>query len=172
MLQQLADGTDWPDEIIVALSEAERAPIAQLTQLKEWLAQCRAPQTRLLCRTEQVFAGDNRNCAIAAAKSDIIVCHDADDAIHPQKIALIRHWFAKRPDVMLLLHWLQPYGYEWRWCDNYDTVPIADVDEMRDEISTRTANPFNAVTQRFGAVPLRSMFNFRATMRLAKIYAS
>lgn len=131
LLRQVAAGTDRPDEVIVALSDTKHASHDALAHVEQFIAQS-ALNVTLLRREAPALAGDNRNFAIAAARSDVIVCHDADDAIHPQKIAMLRHWFEKRPDVMLMVHWLQPYGYEWQWCDDFDSVPIADVDKMRD----------------------------------------
>ena len=48
-------------------------------------------------------AGENRNVACAAAKGDVLICQDADDLPHPQRVEIIKHIF-QNYCVDLLMH--------------------------------------------------------------------
>lgn len=135
----IAHSTSQPDRIVVALSESNVLSSEQKHDLEALLRQwhrgaseARKSTTYMVVYTpHKALAGANRNRAIDYCQfSDIIVCHDADDDIHPQKIAILRHWFSKRPDVLHICHWAMAYGYEWPQYDDFDAVPTDECEAV------------------------------------------
>lgn len=86
--------TRQPYEMIIALSEADKVDpsIKQMIELGSY----KFP-VRLLCSDQPHSAGANRNRACSAARGTVIVCQDADDLPHPQRLEIIGHFFKTQP---------------------------------------------------------------------------
>lgn len=107
LFQTFADGTSLPDEIVVSLSLADRIPAAEIAALPEkgW------PFPVVIVTTPKHQApGKNRNSACAASIGDVIVCQDADDLPHPQRIEAVRYLFENFQIDHLLHQWLPSDG--------------------------------------------------------------
>ncbi|MCX5921926.1 MAG: glycosyltransferase [Candidatus Dependentiae bacterium] len=92
--------TVLPDEVVISLSDVhlvERHIIDKLCQ-QPWRF-C----VQLLITPETLFAGPNRNRACEYATGDILICQDADDLPHPQRVEIITYFF-KKYNVDHLMH--------------------------------------------------------------------
>ncbi len=85
------------DEIIISISEynIKYEPIVK------------SLNATIILHKEKKTCGENRQACVNVATGDIIVSHDADDDMHPQKISIIKHLFDKYPNLNHLQHtWL------------------------------------------------------------------
>lgn len=141
LLRRLTEhSTSQPDRIVVGMSESDALDSEQKQNLEQLLSnwsqkalQSGMREASHFCTytAHKALVGANRNRAIDQCKNcDLIVCHDADDDIHPQKIAMLRHWFTKRSDVLLINHWAMAYGYNWPRYSDFAAVPIDDCDAV------------------------------------------
>ncbi len=99
--------TSRPDEIVVSLSESHLIPDADVQALekKAWPFRVLMIQSRA-----KQLPGTNRNVACKAAQGDLIVCQDADDLPHPQRIEAVRYLFEHFKVEHLLHQWLPSDG--------------------------------------------------------------
>lgn len=84
--------TVLPDEIVISLSESNYIDPALIVSLQKEPWRFRV---KLFCSESKLFAGQNRNIACANATGEIIICQDADDLPHPQRIEVIQYFFDK-----------------------------------------------------------------------------
>lgn len=113
LLEKYAHQTSIPDEVVIALSEADKVPANKLRLLQEesW------PFDLVLELTsEQQFAGENRNRGTLASSGDLIIYQDSDDLPHMQRVEVIQECFAKVRFDHLLHSWDDkereiPYDY-------------------------------------------------------------
>ncbi len=92
-----------PDEVVISLSEHQRISSLAL----DALAQHPWPfALKLLRHTQKYTPGKNRNEACTHASGDLLICQDADDLPHPQRVEIIRHLFANYNLEHLLHQWL------------------------------------------------------------------
>jgi glycosyltransferase involved in cell wall biosynthesis len=100
LLELYEQQTVLPDEIVISLSEVPQVPEDIITKIREsvW----RFPVI-LITSTEKQFAGENRNNAAQQATGTILVCQDADDIPHPQRIEIIKYFF-EHYEVDHLMH--------------------------------------------------------------------
>lgn len=92
--------TRLPFEMIIALSQAGKVDPAILESIQQ--GSFKFP-VKLLCSDQQATAGENRNRACSAAQGTIIVCQDADDLPHPQRLEIIGYFFKTYP-IHHLMH--------------------------------------------------------------------
>lgn len=100
LLDALEMQSDIPDEVVVSISSSGSDDDALVAKLEEMNYSF---SLKLLRSAKRLFAGDNRNIAIAHSFGDLIICQDADDLPHKQRVELIKHIF-KKNDFDLLLH--------------------------------------------------------------------
>lgn len=113
LLEQYSMQSVLPDEIVVSLSEAHKVLCTTLEQ-KTW------PFTfRLLKHAQKYPPGKNRNEACANATGELIICQDADDLPHPQRVEIIRYLFSHY-QIEHLLH---------RWAPSGTSVQLHNVQE-------------------------------------------
>lgn len=93
-LEAYAAQTVVPNEVVISLSEAYLVPEETLNALaqKKWPF-----SLNLLQFNERVSEGGNRNNACKAAKGDILICSDADDLPHWQRVEIIKYFFERYP---------------------------------------------------------------------------
>jgi hypothetical protein len=103
LLIAYAHQTVIPHEVVVfisAINEMSPRAIDHLEAIKKthW-------PYRLIVITSKkpVSAGQSRNICCSAAKKDILICQDADDIPHPQRVEIIK-WFFESYDVEHLMH--------------------------------------------------------------------
>ncbi|MDE3045500.1 MAG: glycosyltransferase family 2 protein [Verrucomicrobiota bacterium] len=104
LLQAYEDQTEPPDEVIVSLSESELvAPLDILAlEAEPW-----SFDLTILQQEGKQSAGFNRNAAAEEATGDIILCQDADDWPHPQRVEIVKYFF-KYYEIDHLMH-------QWKW---------------------------------------------------------
>lgn len=88
------------DEVVISLSGVEHVPAAQLQRFerRSW------PFCLKLIKTVgPKDASDNRNIACLNSTGDLLICQDADDLAHRQRVKVIRYLF-EHFEIDLLLH--------------------------------------------------------------------
>lgn len=100
LLKQYEQQTVLPDEVIIAVSEANNVNPAELQAIQgeNW-----AFPVTMSTTNEVQYAGQNRNTACCLARGDILILQDADDIPHPQRIEIIKYFF-EQYDVDHLMH--------------------------------------------------------------------
>ena len=91
--------TVLPDEIVISVSQVQKIPNNILDELQQgsWLF-----SVTILSSKKQLFAGQNRNIAGTHAKGDILICQDADDLPHSQRVEIIKYFFEQyNPDFLM-----------------------------------------------------------------------
>lgn len=90
LLEDHCNQSILPDEIVISLSEADKVLDSDLTSLKNhpWPF-----ELNLICTNEKKSAGENRQIASDASSSDLLICIDADDLPHNQRIEIIKEIF-------------------------------------------------------------------------------
>ncbi len=100
LLQSYANQTRLPDEVVISLSQIELLDGVEIDALEEarWPFAC-----KILRHNGKKSAGVNRLLACKSASGDLIVCQDADDIPHPQRIEIVSYVFENYP-ICHLLH--------------------------------------------------------------------
>jgi len=94
LMQALECQTRIPDEVVIAVSGCTQDKVPYFTN---------KIAVTILHRSNNVSAGANRNRAAVAAQGDVLICHDADDLSHPQRVEIIAGLFEKY-EVDHLMH--------------------------------------------------------------------
>lgn len=100
LLDAYASQTVLPDEVVISLSEYDKIDLALIHALE------RVPrpfQLILLKHGEKCSAGTNRRLAALASTGSLLICQDADDLPHPQRVEIIKYLFETH-SMHLLLH--------------------------------------------------------------------
>jgi hypothetical protein len=112
-LEKYAAQTAIPDEVVVSLSEAQLVP----DKLKDDLQNKKWPfKFVLLQHNVPVSEGGNRNKACKASTGDILICSDADDLPHWQRVEIIKYFFENYP-IDFLIHTFTFDASTWTWID-------------------------------------------------------
>jgi hypothetical protein len=101
LLEQCSRSTRWPDEIIISLSGVENIPPAELDAIQN---QPRPFPVRFLLHQGPVSRGANRNRAAEVSTTDVLICQDADDLPHPERIAICMRVLEEDPSICMILH--------------------------------------------------------------------
>ncbi len=90
LLRVLEEQTVLPDEVVISLSEYDKAPSEIIAALEQchWLF----PVTIILSQ-EKLYAGQNRNVASRHAIGDVFIYQDADDEPHKRRIEIVKFFF-------------------------------------------------------------------------------
>ena len=99
--------TRVPDEVVISLSEAGSVPADQIAALEQ---RQRPFALKLLKQKGKYPPGKNRNEACAASAGDLLICQDADDLPHPQRMEIIQHLFENYQINHLLHQWIPKEG--------------------------------------------------------------
>jgi len=105
LLDSIANQTLIPNEVVISISQITKQNNLDIEMLKQqdW------PFKLIIKSTyERKFAGENRNIAIQHSTGDLIICQDADDLAHPQRIEIIHQIFSET-QFDLLLHYFSKY---------------------------------------------------------------
>jgi glycosyltransferase involved in cell wall biosynthesis len=82
--------TVLPDEIVVSLSDA----VGNVYEESILLEQQTCPfRLKIIKSARKQSAGENRNIACANASGELLICQDADDIPHPQRVEIAKYWF-------------------------------------------------------------------------------
>jgi glycosyltransferase involved in cell wall biosynthesis len=120
LLATYKDQTRRPDEVIVSLSESVFVSADQIEALegKDW-----GFALKLMKHKGRVVPGGNRNAACQAATGDLILCQDADDLPHPQRVEIIASLFENYEIDHLIHQWIPT-------SKSFETVPLDHVEEL------------------------------------------
>ena len=110
LVQHYAEQSVQPDEMVISLSEAGQiaAPVLDAFEQEK-----RPFLVTLLRQNEVCPPGKNRNIACAQTSGDLIVCQDADDLPHPQRIEIVKFLFEHYQIDHLLHQWLPSEEEQW-----------------------------------------------------------
>ncbi len=128
LLTSYAKQTRLPDEIVISLSEAEsvgQLSIAALEQ-KSW-----GFALKIIPHEKKLVPGANRNAACHASTGDLILCQDADDLPHPQRVEIIAALFEN--------YWLDHLIHQWIPSSQpFEPIFLAGVEELVDSFQHYT----------------------------------
>lgn len=96
LLQHLAQQTQIPEEVVIALSQVEELHPWEIDRLEgePW------PFRLVILRREGVFMeGANRTLAALSASQQIVLCIDADDVPHPQRVEAVCAFFDRMEEA-------------------------------------------------------------------------
>jgi glycosyltransferase involved in cell wall biosynthesis len=95
--------TRTPDEIVISLSNAETVGQINIGALEEkrW-----GFTLKILPQKGKFVAGANRNAACQLATGDLVICQDADDLPHPQRVEIIAFLFENYQLEHLIHQWI------------------------------------------------------------------
>ena len=100
LLQHLAQQTQVPEEVVIALSQVEELHPSDIDCLEAgpW------PFRLVILRREGVFMeGANRTLAARSASQQIVLCIDADDLPHPQRVEAVCAFFDRMEKANFVL---------------------------------------------------------------------
>lgn len=92
--------TCLPDEVVISLSDTDqiRSDLVENLERHAWPFRLTMVKHR-----KQKSAGMNRNLGCAQASGDILICQDADDQPHPQRVEIVKFLF-ERYEIDHLMH--------------------------------------------------------------------
>ena len=100
-LQHLFDSierqTRRPDEVVVSCSSTRLDEVTYRRDMYTF-------PFRILIHAERRNAAQNRNYAASQLTTDVVTFFDADDIMHPQRLAVIADTFEAHPTLQLFLH--------------------------------------------------------------------
>ena len=100
LIRAYENQTVQPNELVISLSESNQvAPdIIDAIKNEPWIF-----PVILVQSDAKLFAGQNRNQACKQATANILMCQDADDLPHPQRVEIAKYLFEKY-DLDFLMH--------------------------------------------------------------------
>ncbi len=100
LLEAYAQQTLLPDEIVISLSEAHLVTLDLISSIQNtsWPF-----SLIILPNPDKCSAGKNRNIACSRASGALILCQDADDLPHPQRVELVK-WLFENYTLDHLMH--------------------------------------------------------------------
>lgn len=100
LLTSLSQQTCLPDEVVISLSQVEYLSSEEIDALEAgpWPF-----HVEMIRRVGVFMEGSNRTMAARHCSSDIILCIDADDVPHPQRIEAVLQLFSTLPNVDMVL---------------------------------------------------------------------
>lgn len=125
LLNSLSLQTVVPDEVIVSVSGLTNENELFLNSLEEkkWPF-----VLKILKYYSFNNASKNRNCCLKHISHDIVICQDADDIPHPQRVEIIKYFFEKY-GIFHLLHSFVDISLSADYMMKYDlnSIPIIRV---------------------------------------------
>ncbi len=115
ILEAYLAGTELPDEVVISLSEAFQIKKRTKDNIRA-LYEKVFDRFLLIESDEKIFAGPNRQSGSDQSSHPIIIYQDADDIPHPQRIEVIKYFFAKQ-DIVHLNHSYIPSYEQFSFLD-------------------------------------------------------
>jgi glycosyltransferase involved in cell wall biosynthesis len=105
LLQHYANQTQLPDETVISLSDVEQIAKDKIDNLEHlsWPF-----ILKIIKSNGRKSAGENRNIAVAHCSNEVILCQDADDIPHPQRVEIVKFIFENYHVDHLMHLWLKP----------------------------------------------------------------
>lgn len=128
LLEGYARQTSIPEEVVIALSEANRIQDDRRVHLKAiaW------PFKLVLLETDRhQFAGENRNRGILASRGELVIFQDADDYPHLQRVEAIQECYDKYHFDHLLHQWESSLEESIYFAFPCRQVPLREVEDGR-----------------------------------------
>lgn len=100
LLKSLTEQTHLPEEVVISLSQVEYLTEGEIDALESgpW------PFAVKILRKQGIFMeGANRTAAARECHADLVLCIDADDIPHPQRIEAVVQLFETVPDAAMVL---------------------------------------------------------------------
>jgi glycosyltransferase involved in cell wall biosynthesis len=89
--------TRQPDDVVVSCSSTTLQEVTYRRDMYTF-------PFRILIHAERKSAAENRNYAAGQLQTDVVSFFDADDIMHPQRLAIIADAFDAHPSLCLFLH--------------------------------------------------------------------
>lgn len=106
LLEHLRDQTIVPNEVVISLSRVESLEENAIISLEN---QEEPFSLKILRHYGTVSAGENRNLAAKHSSGDILICQDADDLPHPQRVEIAKYMFQTYHIDHLIHGLISPY---------------------------------------------------------------
>ncbi|MBA2348071.1 MAG: glycosyltransferase family 2 protein [Solirubrobacterales bacterium] len=100
LLTSLTHQTHLPDEVVISLSQVEHLAKEEIDGLEEGPWPFRV---EIIRRIGIFMEGANRTAASRHCSSDIVLCIDADDIPHPQRVEAVLQMFEALPNAEMVL---------------------------------------------------------------------
>lgn len=124
-----------PNEIVISVSEVDEhaKSLAQVLLDQSWPF-----LLKFIVTENKKSAGENRNIAAKHATGDILICQDADDLPHPQRVEIIKYMF----DTYQIDHLVHAYISYYRTftpykIDKVRIIKFSTYDEMIENCTKR-----------------------------------
>lgn len=105
LLDYYKNQTVLPDEVIISLSESHKVSQEQIQNIE---SEAWPFLVKVICNQSKMSAGQNRNIACEHSSGDLIICQDADDIPHPQRVEIIKYLFENYEIDHLIHMWIPP----------------------------------------------------------------
>lgn len=102
LLEYYAQLSTLPNEIVISLSNVEHLEKEQIDEVENHFWPF---QLKIIRHAGKKSAGQNRNIACENSSGDIILCQDADDIPHPQRVEIIKYIFENYEIDHLIHKW-------------------------------------------------------------------
>lgn len=96
LLDNITSSIRVPDDIVISCSSSENDRILSFVH--------KGVPVRIWYSTERLNQATNRNRAASLLKTDLISFFDADDLMHPKRLAFVCDVFESRPDISGIYH--------------------------------------------------------------------
>jgi hypothetical protein len=106
LLEQLENQTVLPDEVVICLTKHQVADIPK--SAFERVESRRWPFGLKIVYADKGYPGAARNEACGNSSGDLLICQDADDIPHPQRIEIVKHLFENFEIDLLVHRWIPP----------------------------------------------------------------
>lgn len=119
LCESYAEQTNPPEEIVISLSGC--------SLIKDWECIDKIKKTswpfkvRLILSNKRKTEPQNKNIAAKAAKGDVLICQDADDIPHPQRVEIIKYFF-NTYDIVHLIHAMSGTDQPFSLFKNFDEI--------------------------------------------------
>ncbi len=100
LLESLTQQTRLPEQVVISLSQVELLASGDIDSLESihWPF-----QLTIIRRTGVFMEGSNRTTAAKHSATDIVLCIDADDIPHPQRVEAVMQLFEEIPEAAVVL---------------------------------------------------------------------
>lgn len=149
LLTQFERQTAVPDEVVISLARShyeklDQAAIAAICG-RSWAFTLKV----VLAEDAVSSPGKNRNRACECSSGDLLICQDADDIPHPQRIEIIKHLF-EHYRVEFLIHCFAPSAADIGFMKSYDLHEMASLSSyfgINPKVSKNLCNGYVALVR-------------------------
>lgn len=122
--------TSLPDEMVISLSGCRYVDWEYVEEVR---SACWPFNVKFVFSDDNKTEAQNRNLAAKAATKDILICQDADDLAHPQRVEIIKYYFNKY-DIVHLIHLTAGVDDEFSFFSDISKIEYFHVDRL-DQLS-------------------------------------